>query len=140
MKVLPYVISTLLLAVGGCATPATADNDVSASTRNPVASHLIVSDWVNGDDGMLALNTGELVTQPDGCVGLQVPGAPKPILLSWPAGSSLSDDAKSVLGSSGKQYRFGDTMGLGGGFGGRAAPRECDRSSWGGVFEVQQPL
>lgn len=139
MNPLPCAISTVLLAVGGCAAHASAD-DVSTSPTAPVASRLVVSDWVNGDDGMLALMAGVLVAQPDGCVGLRVPGAPKPVLLSWPAGSTLSDDATSVRGSSGRQFELGAEVSLGGGFGGRDLPAGCDGSSWSGVFEIQQPL
>ena len=140
MNLLPCAISTVILAVAGCAAPANADAEPSASRPAPVASHLLVSDWVNGDDGMLALANGVLVAQRDGCVGLRVPGAPKPALLSWPAGSRLSDDGTSVRGSSGRQLRLGDEVSLGGGLGLRDLPAECDRSSWSGVFEIQQPL
>lgn len=136
----PYVLAAILLAVAGFAAPARAVEGAKPTPPASTASHLMVGDWVNGDDAMLALINGVLVTQPDGCVGIQVPGAPKPVLLNWPAGSKLSADATSIRGLSGKQFRIGDEVGLGGGFGGRAVPSECDASSWGSVFEVQQPV
>lgn len=89
---------------------------------------------------MLSLETGVLVLQSDGCVGLRLPGGQRPVMLRWPAGTQLSDDGQAVVGLSGKRLPFGDLVGVGGGFGGAPLPAECDASLWGGVFEVQQPL
>lgn len=91
---------------------------------------------------MLALRSGVLIKQSDGCVGLRAPDGSKskPILLRWPAGTRLSEDGKAVVGSSGKFIAFDALVGLGGGFGLVTVPSECDSSLWGGVYDVQQPL
>jgi hypothetical protein len=105
--------------------------------------HLIVTGWRNGDDAMLAQHSGVLIAQPDGCVGLAGSDGSRsnPVLLRWPAGTRLSEDGKAVVGLSGKRLNFDTEVGLGGGFGHKSIPQECDPTSWdGGVYDVQQPL
>lgn len=89
---------------------------------------------------MLAQQSGVLIMLSDNCVGLRVPDKSKPKLLRWPAGTSLSEDGKAVVGSSGTHFALGAETGFGGGFGLVSVPSECDSSLWGGVFDVQQPL
>lgn len=119
----------------------------AASTQpapsSSTAAHLIVTDWRNGDDAMLAQYSGVLITQPDGCVGLGGSDGSKsnPILLRWPDGTHLSEDGKGVVGLSGKRFAFGTEIGLGGGFSHITVPPDCDPTMWGGgVYDVQQPL
>lgn len=112
------------------------------ASSSPAAAHLVVTSWRNGDDAMLALRSGVLIKQPDGCVGLGALEGSKstPILLRWPAGTRLSEDGKAVVGLSGKRFAFDSVVGVGGGFGLVTVPSECDSSLWGGVYDVQEPL
>lgn len=116
--------------------------NTTPGSSSPTAAHLIVTDWRNGDDAMLAQYSGVLIKQSDGCVGLGVPAGSKsrPILLRWPAGTSLAEDGKAVLGLSGKRFGFDTVVGLGGGFGHVTVPPDCDSTMWGSVYDVQQPL
>lgn len=129
----------ILAAVSGC-TQGLSTLPPSQSTQGQAAPHLFLSDWKNGDDGMLALRTGVLIVQADGCVGLRPDGMGQPALLRWPAGTRLAEDGKGVVGLSGKRIDFGQETGLGGGFAGATLPSHCDASRWGGVYEIQQPL
>ncbi|MBD1544451.1 hypothetical protein G9E11_19850 [Arthrobacter sp. IA7] len=128
------------LNLAACSLEPTADIEPAASSL--AVAHLIVTDWRNGDDAMLAQYSGVLIKQSDGCVGLGVPAGSKsrPILLRWPAGTSLAEDGKAVLGLSGKRFAFDTVVGLGGGFGHVTVPPDCDSSMWGSVYDVQQPL
>jgi hypothetical protein len=128
------------LNLAGCSLEPAANTAPTSSS--PTAAHLIVTDWRNGDEAMNALRSGVLITDSDGCVGLGVPdgSASKPVLLRWPAGTSLSEDGKAVVGLSGKRLAFGSVIGVGGGFGLVTVPSDCDSSLWGGVYDVQQPL
>lgn len=63
---LGWLIMGLNLAACSLEPAANTQPAPSAST----AVHLIVTDWRNGDDAMLAQYSGVLITQPDGCVGL----------------------------------------------------------------------
>lgn len=133
----------VLLAVGACgqgASARSASGQPSTVAPEPKASHLMVGTWVNGNSAMLAARGGKLVAQQDGCVGLEVPGRPKPMLLRWPAGTVLSPDAKSVVGKAGGRLVLGKDVSLGGGIGLTPVPPECDASKWVSVFEVQEPI
>jgi hypothetical protein len=133
--------SLVVLCLGLFACSAgSADGPLPASS-SPAAAHLIVTDWRNGDDAMLALEHGVLIVQSDGCVGLRTRDPKsKPKLLRWPAGTHLSEDGRAVVGSSGERFAFDTEVEFGGGYGGVPVPSECDSSLWAGVFEVQQPL
>ncbi|MFJ5694139.1 hypothetical protein ACIP9X_09825 [Arthrobacter sp. NPDC093125] len=126
--------------LGACSLEPAANTAPASSS--PTAAHLIVTDWRNGDDAMLAQHSGVLITQSDGCVGLGVPDGKKskPILLRWPAGTTLSEDGEAVVGLSGKRFAFGTEIGLGGGFGQVTVPPDCDSTMWDSVYDVQQPL
>ncbi len=89
---------------------------------------------------MLALTNGVLIKQADGCVGLKNSSGRKPVLLRWPAGTTLATDESAVIGLSGAKFPFDSEIGFGGGYGGMPVPGECSSQLWGGVFEVQQPL
>lgn len=128
------------LNLAACSLEPVANTEPAPSSSSAV--HLIVTDWRNGDDAMLAQHSGVLITQSDGCVGLGVPEGKKskPILLRWPAGTSLSEDGEAVVGLSGKRFAFNTEIGLGGGFGHVTVPPDCDATKWGSVYDVQQPL
>ena len=140
MSPAPYVLAATALTVAGCAAHSRSTTMAAPPQTTSTSAHLMVSDWVNGDDAMLALTYGTLATGADGCVGLQVRGARKSVLVNWPAGSELTADGLAVHGSTGTLYRMGAEVGLGGGFGLRPLPAGCDPSLWSSVFEVQQPL
>lgn len=135
---LGWLIMVLNLAACSLEPAANTQPAPSAST----AVHLIVTDWRNGDDAMLAQYSGVLITQSDGCVGLGGSDRSKsnPILLRWPDGTHLSEGGKGVVGLSGRLFAFGTEIGLGGGFGHVTVPPDCDPTMWGGVYDVQQPL
>lgn len=139
MKFLTVLVAGATLAA--CAAPSSSSAPPShpASTKD-LASHLLVSDWVNGDDAKLALRTGVLVVQADGCVGMRLNESEEPVLLNWPSGSMLASDGSAVIGESGRRFDIGKEIGLGGGFGNTRIPKQCSESVWGGVFDVQQPL
>lgn len=130
------VVSVVGLSLAGCAR---ADARHVASVSSAPATHLVVTNWHNGDDAMLSLRAGVLTMLSDGCVGLANPSE-KPVLLRWPAGTRLSEDGKAVMGPSGKRFAVDTEVGFGGGFGLVTVPSECDSSLWAGVFDIQQPL
>lgn len=136
------VVAALALSFGlaSCSQGSATDTVPTSATASAVSAHLIVTGWRNGDDAMLAQQSGVLIIQPDHCVGLRIPSKSKPVLLRWPEGTTLSEDGKAVVGSSGKHFSFDTEVGFGGGYGLGTIPSECDSSMWSGVFEVQQPL
>ncbi|MCZ2404206.1 hypothetical protein IV498_13710 [Paenarthrobacter sp. Z7-10] len=131
---------TLILPFGLTACSSGVDANSSTNSSSTSTTHLVVTNWRNGDDGMLALHSGVLVKLPDGCVGMRDAAQSKPVLLRWRAGTALSADGTAVVGSSGERFDFDSEIGMGGGFGGAPVPSECESSLWAGVYEIQQPL
>ncbi|MBT2520010.1 hypothetical protein [Arthrobacter sp. ISL-28] len=134
--------AVLMLCLNLAACSQGPGGDSTPASNSPATAHLIVTSWRNGDDAMLAQNSGTLTKLSDGCVGLRALNDPKskPVLLRWPAGTRLSEDGKAVVGSSSKRFAFDSVVGPGGGFGHVSVPSECDSSLWGGVYDVQEPL
>lgn len=125
----------------GCAAESNGRAAANSQTPSAVRPRLTLTDWRNGQDGMLAIRNGRLVVGRDGCVGIQPDGNPRPYVVRWPAGTRISADGSAVVGGQfGARLVFGKEIGVGGGYGGATLPRYCDARLWAGTFDVQQPL
>ena len=131
------VSAVCLLALTGCTQ---SEEGAVKKTEAKPAPHLLVGDWKNGDDAMLAMRGGVLIVQDDGCVGMRPEGGGNPAVIRWPAGTRLAPDGKAVIGKGGTRIEFGKVTAFGGGFAGKTLPAECDGALWGSVYELQDPI